>query len=156
MKPNEKLIHDFYTCFSKGDYQGMGALYADDATFSDPIFKNLTADQTRAMWEMLLSRAKDLRIEFSNISAGQEEGDAHWDAYYTFSATGKKVINRIDSRFRIRNGKIIKHVDQFDFYLWATQALGLMGYFFGWTSFLKRKIRNQAIKNLNKFISEKG
>ncbi|MFD0940061.1 nuclear transport factor 2 family protein [Pedobacter boryungensis] len=153
MNANEQLINTFYTCFKNKDYKGMQACYADNAIFSDAIFKNLNAEQVKAMWEMLILKGKDLRLEFNNISADETTGKAHWDAYYTFSATGKKVINRIDASFEFENGKIVKHVDNFNFYTWAKQALGLSGMLLGWTGFLKNKIQTTALSNLTKFMN---
>jgi ketosteroid isomerase-like protein len=153
MNANEQLINTFYTCFKNKDYEGMQACYADNAIFSDAVFKNLNAEQVKAMWQMLILKGKDLRLEFSNISADDTTGKAHWDAYYTFSATGKKVINRIDANFEFENGKITKHVDHFGFYKWAKQALGITGILLGWTGFLKNKIQATALNNLTKFMN---
>ena len=50
--------------------------YANKATFSDPVFHNLNAEQVRAMWEMLCLRDKDLEIEFKDVKANQTEGSA--------------------------------------------------------------------------------
>ncbi len=127
--------------------------YAEEATFSDAVFKNLNGNQVRAMWQMLIVKGKDLIVEFAAISATEHIAKAHWDASYTFSATGKKVINRIDASFEIENGKIIKHTDNFSFYAWAKQALGLTGIFLGWTSFLNKKVSAQAMKNLESFMA---
>ena len=151
---NEKLIEHFYTCFSNKDYKGMQACYADHATFSDAVFKNLNAAQVRAMWEMLITKGKDMRIEFGKINANEKSGSAHWDAYYTFTTTGRKVVNRIDAHFEFENGKIIKHVDDFNFYTWSKQALGLSGLLLGWTSFLQQKISARAMSNLEKFMHQ--
>lgn len=153
MNANEQLINTFYTSFKNKDYKGMQACYADNATFSDAVFKNLNAKQVRAMWEMLILKSKDMRLEFSEVSADETTGKAHWDAYYTFSTTGKKVINRIDASFEIENGKITKHADHFDFYTWAKQALGITGILLGWTGFLKNKIQATALSNLTKFMN---
>lgn len=155
MTENEQLIHSFYTCFKNKDYKGMQACYADNATFSDAVFKNLNADQVKAMWEMLILKGKDFHIKFNSISANNSFVKAHWDAYYTFSATGKKVVNKIDAVFEIKNGKIIKHTDNFDFYTWASQALGIKGFLLGWTSFLRKKVAKQAMKNLDNFMNAK-
>lgn len=152
MNANEQLIQNFYTCFQQKDYKGMQACYADDATFSDAVFKNLNAAQVKAMWEMLVSKGKDMRIDFGQIEANGNTVRAHWDAYYTFSSTGRKVINKIDATFEIENGKIVKHTDHFDFYTWAKQALGLNGLLLGWTSFLRNKVSTQAMKNLDSFM----
>jgi ketosteroid isomerase-like protein len=154
MENNQQLIEEFYTCFKNKDYKGMQACYADNAVFNDAVFKNLNAAQVKAMWQMLISTAKDFKIEFSNISSDGKLVYAHWDAYYTFSKTGKKVINRIDATFEIENGKIIKHTDNFNFYTWARQALGTPGLLLGWTSVLKNKIQATAMENLEKFMSK--
>lgn len=152
MSINEQTIQTFYTCFQKKDYKGMQACYADDATFSDSVFVGLNAAQVRAMWEMLIRRGKDLQLEFSNVFADAQSGSAQWVATYTFSATGHKVINRIQARFEFRDGKIIRHTDSFDFYTWARQALGVTGLLLGWTSFLKNKVRQGAMKNLAAYM----
>lgn len=154
MNANEQLIHQFYTCFNNKDYKGMQACYADQATFSDAVFKNLNSNQVKAMWQMLILKGKDMRIEFSQISANEKTGKAHWDAYYTFSSTGKKVINKIDASFEFENGKIVKHTDNFNFYTWAKQALGTTGLLLGWTGFLKNKIQTTAMANLQKFMKK--
>jgi len=152
MGANEQLIKHFYTCFQNMDYKGMQACYADNATFNDAVFKNLNADQVKAMWQMLITSAKDFKIEFSNVEADEKSATAHWDAYYLFSKTGNNVINRIDANFEIENGKIVKHTDNFNFYTWAKQALGTTGLLLGWTSFLKEKIQATAQTNLDKFM----
>jgi ketosteroid isomerase-like protein len=154
MEANEQLIKHFYTYFQQKDYKGMQSCYADNATFSDAVFKNLNAEQVKAMWEMLISKGKDMRIEFSQISADEKTGKAHWDAFYTFSSTGKKVINKIDASFEFENGKIVKHTDNFNFYIWAKQALGTTGLLLGWTGFLKNKIQTTAMANLEKFMKK--
>ncbi|MEJ5993586.1 nuclear transport factor 2 family protein [Pedobacter sp. Du54] len=148
---NEKLIAHFYICFKNKDFKGMQDCYSDKATFSDAVFKNLNAQEVKAMWQMLITKGKDFRLEFKDISATDTTAKAHWDAYYTFSATGKKVINRIDATFEIENGKIVKHTDNFNFHTWAKQALGLTGMLLGWTSFLNKKVSAQAMKNLENF-----
>lgn len=152
MDANEQLIKHFYTCFQNMDYKGMQACYADNATFNDAVFKNLNAHQVKAMWQMLITSAKDFKIEFSEVVADGKTVKAHWDAYYLFSRTGNNVINRIDATFEIEDGKIVKHTDNFNFYTWAKQALGTTGLLLGWTSFLKKKIQTTAQANLDKFM----
>ena len=154
MKVNEQLITHFYTCFQNKDFQGMQQCYADNATFYDPAFENLDAAQVKKMWEMLISKGKDLRLEFSNVQADEQKGSADWIATYTFSASGKKVVNKIHADFVFENGKIVQHRDQFDFYKWMRQALGLPGLLFGWTSFLRESVRQKAKQNLANYIPQ--
>ncbi|MEJ2904566.1 nuclear transport factor 2 family protein [Pedobacter panaciterrae] len=153
MTQNEELIRHFYASFQNKDVKAMQDCYADSATFSDPVFTNLNAKQVRSMWAMLIKSGKDMRIEFKNISGNEMGGSAEWDAYYTFSATGNMVVNRIKASFLIENGKITKHTDQFNFYTWAKQALGFTGLLLGWTTFLRNKISTKAKRNLENFMA---
>ncbi|MDQ3741603.1 MAG: nuclear transport factor 2 family protein [Actinomycetota bacterium] len=122
--PNAAAIERFYRAFDARDAAAMNELYAPDATFEDPAFGRLDGDEVRAMWTMLTSQAKDLSIVASDIRADDETGSAHWRAEYTFSATGRPVVNEIDATFRFRDGLVVEHRDSFSFAKWARQALG--------------------------------
>lgn len=152
MNDNEKLIQHFYESFKSKDFKAMQSCYADNATFSDAVFQNLNSTQVKAMWEMLITRGKDLELRFQNIQADEKTGSAEWIANYTFSQTGNKVENHIKANFEFENGKIVKHIDDFDFYRWSSQALGISGKLLGWTSFLQNKVRQKAMKSLADFM----
>jgi len=154
MSQNKERINKFYTAFQKKDYKTMQDCYANNATFSDPVFENLNAAEVRAMWQMLITRATDLALEFKNVAADETSGSAEWMATYTFTSTGKKVVNKIKANFVFENGKIKEHKDSFGFYKWAKQALGFKGLLLGWTSFLHNKVKQQARNNLIKFMSK--
>ncbi len=150
---NAALLARFYEAFQRRDGAAMAACYHPQATFSDPAFANLQGEQPGAMWRMLCHRGKDLKIEFSDVTADGDQGTAHWEAWYTFSVTGRKVHNVIDARFRFQEGRIIEHVDSFDFWRWSRQALGLPGMLLGWSSFLQRKVGAQAVDGLEKWMA---
>ena len=153
---NEQLITTFYKAFQQKDYATMQQCYAENAIFNDEAFKNLNAAQVRAMWQMLISRGKDLELEFKNIESEGNKATAEWIATYTFSQTKRKVVNHIKANFVIENGKIVTHTDQFNFYKWSSQALGLVGYVLGWTGFLRKKVSDTATKSLADFMAKKG
>lgn len=153
MNPNQQVIERFYTAFRQKDYATMQQCYAHDATFSDAIFKNLNAGQVKAMWQMLCTGSSaDFKVEYRVLSANGDSVTAEWTAWYTFSATGKKVINRIKASFTLRDGLIVTHIDDFDFYTWAKQALGFKGFLLGWTPFLKNKVQKSAADKLENFM----
>ncbi|HTB53378.1 MAG TPA: nuclear transport factor 2 family protein [Ferruginibacter sp.] len=153
MPDNEQLIINFYTAFQKLDYRSMINNYAEDIIFSDPVFGLLHVEEVRAMWEMLCKNAKDFSLAYSNITHLDEEySTCDWVATYTFSKTGKKVINNGKAYMKFYNGKIIEHSDGFSIYQWSKQALGIPGLLFGWHSFFQNRIRKQAQNNLRKFI----
>ncbi len=142
MHANEDLLTRFYTAFNAYDAETMAQSYADHATFEDPAFGPLDAEQVRAMWRMLLGRATDLRADFGDIRADDMSGGAHWEAYYTFQ--GHPVHNVIDGRFTFEGGLISSHVDMFDWPAWAAQALGVPGKLLGRTTFLRNRARASA------------
>jgi ketosteroid isomerase-like protein len=153
MTENEQLIHQFYSAFEKGDYKRMQSCYADNATFNDAAFNGLNGEQVRAMWEMLCKNGKGFKLSYSNIKHTETGATADWVATYTFSKTGRKVVNRVHAEFDIKNGKIVNHRDHFDFYTWAKQAFGVAGLLIGWTDFFKNKVRSTASENLAKFMN---
>jgi len=157
MQTNAAVITKFYTAFQQLDWQGMNSCYSEDIIFNDPVFGILEGDEARAMWEMLCKNAKDFSLTFTNIQLLDEEyATCNWTARYTFSKTGKKVVNYIKAFMKLRDGKIIEHSDAFKISKWAAQALGVPGVLLGWTGFMKRKIQKNARKNLISFIEKKN
>gem|GEM_PF-140844 len=151
MHPNAELIKRFYEAFARHDAEAMASCYADDVAFSDPAFGPLTGEHARNMWRMLTGRAADLVVVASGIEADDTSGKAHWEATYTFSATGRKVLNIIDAKFTFAGGKITRHDDHFDFWKWSRQALGAPGMLLGWSGFLQKSVQKKALAGLAAF-----
>jgi len=103
---------------------------------------------------MLCERGKDLRVEARDIAADGEQGRAHWEAWYTFTQTGRPVHNVIDAAFEFDGeGRIVRHQDTFDLWRWSRMALGVKGAALGWTRALKKAIRAQARKGLDAWMA---
>jgi len=130
----------------------MAACYSPLAEFSDPVFPALRGAEVAGMWRMLCERGTDLRIELGAVCEDGQGGTAHWEAWYTFTATGRPVHNLIDASFTFEAGLIRRHVDRFDLYAWARQALGLKGVLLGWSLAVQNAIRAQARRSLDKFL----
>ena len=151
INPMKALIESFYTAFQQRDAATMISCYHDDIIFRDPAFGELKGEDAKAMWRMLCRNATDLRIEFSGINASLKKGSAHWEAWYTFSKTGRKVHNIIEAEFEFKDSKIVKHTDTFNLHKWASQALGWKGRLLGGTTFFRNKIHQQTNKMLADF-----
>jgi ketosteroid isomerase-like protein len=149
--PNASLITTFYTAFQHLDAETMAACYADHVQFSDPVFPLLRGAEAGDMWRMLTSKAVKFSLKFDDVRADDERGSAHWVATYTFSQTGRVVVNDIRAQFVFRDGKIVRHTDSFDLYKWARQALGAKGWLLGWTQLVQKAIQAQAAKGLAAF-----
>ena len=148
MHAHAELIARFYQSFARRDAEGMAACYHPDVEFSDPAFPALRGRNAGDMWRMLVERGKDLVVESSEIQADDASGSARWVATYTFSKTGRKVVNRIRANFTFKDGLIVRHRDEFDFRAWSKQALGLVGLLFGGTSWLQKKVQGEAAQQL--------
>ena len=157
MNGNALIIERFYSAFQKLDYATMQSCYSDDIIFNDPAFGILEGPEAKAMWEMLCKNAKEFSLTFSDIELLDEEyAKCKWVATYTFSKTGRRVVNNIKAFMRLKDGKIIEHSDAFRLSTWIGQALGWKGVWFGWTGFMKRAIQNNARKNLINFMAKKN
>ena len=151
MQPNASLIRRFYEAFANGDAEAMAECYHPLITFSDPAFGELRGAEPAKMWHMLIARSKGgLKITFDNIQADESSGSADWRADYVFSATGRRVINRIHARFEFRDGLIIRHRDEFDLWRWARQAFGWKGRILGWTPFFRKQLQKGTRKLLDR------
>jgi len=157
MSANQQTIERFYMAFQKKDYVTMQQCYAQDAVFNDAVFVNLNARQVKAMWQMLCkSSGDDFTVEYRILSADGDKIAAEWTAWYTFSATGNKVVNHITANFTLQNGEIVTHTDNFSFYKWAKQALGIPGMFLGWAPFFRRKVQKSAANRLRVYMEKNG
>ena len=147
-----ELVTRFYTAFQNKDFATMIDCYHPDVQFQDEAF-NLQGKAAGAMWHMLVERGQDLTLDFS-VAENNGKVTAHWEPKYSFSKTGRFVHNIIDAEFEFKDGKIIRHKDQFDFWRWSRQAIGLPAYLLGWTGFMKGKVSDMANETLKRFIEQ--
>ncbi len=141
----------FYDALSVRDWYTMSLLYAEHATFSDPVFPLLNAKGTRLMWQMLLSRAEDFDVDVNVLEDSPSRARVNWVARYTFSVTGRPVTNHVSTQMQLVAGKIVRQQDSFSLWRWSAQALGAKGALLGWTPIVRNKIRAQASASLRDF-----
>jgi hypothetical protein len=151
---NKEFIIRFYSALQTLNYGEMQKAYHDEAQFNDPIFGELNSVQVKAMWQMLLTRSQDLQVAFSNIYATNYIGKCRWEAWYTFSKTGRFVHNVIRSSFEFKDGKIYRQKDSFSIWRWSRHSLGLAGLFLGWSPFIRNKVKTSARESLQKFMAK--
>lgn len=150
------IIEKFYTGFGRFDAEEMIRCYHPEIVFQDPAFGQLEGEHACNMWRMLCEnqRDKDARITFSEVRSDGNVGSANWEAFYTFSRTGRKVHNIIQATFEFKEDLIIKHIDHFNLYRWSRQAIGTTGFLIGWTPFFQKQLQTQTNALLRKFESK--
>lgn len=153
---NEDIVKAFFAAFARRDYAAMTQHYRPEASFEDPVFGKLSYEQIAQMWKMLCQRGKDLKIDLLSCQVDGDKCTAEWEATYTFSQTGRFVRNRVRSVFSLRDGKIAKQDDSFNFWRWSGQALGMPGRALGWTPLIKNAVRKNAKRSLETYDSPKN
>ncbi|OIP30665.1 MAG: hypothetical protein AUK47_24570 [Deltaproteobacteria bacterium CG2_30_63_29] len=155
MTPTQ-IADTFYSAFQAKDHATMRACYSSDAAFSDPVFTDLHGEKIGDMWQMLCEQGRDLTLTYEVLHADEDCVRVRWLPTYTFSVTGRKVVNDVVATLKIVDGKIANHADDFDLWKWTRMALGLPGRLLGWTSFVQNRIRKEAGKGLDKFVTRQA
>jgi ketosteroid isomerase-like protein len=146
-----ETIARLYAALGERDGEGAAACYTDDATFRDPAFGQLDPGEVKDMWRMLCERSHDLEVTLVDSGEDSDGGWARWAATYTFTGTGRNVLNDIHARFRFRDDLIADQVDTFSLRHWGSQALGRRGAIMGTTPLLGYVVRRQARRGLDAY-----
>ncbi len=150
MNQQYELLERFYSAFQQLDWETMAACYHRDVSFKDPAFELNGADAGK-MWKMLCTRAKDFELSYEIVEVNDTQAVVNWQANYLFSKTGRKVNNKIKATIVFKDGLIYQHDDNFNFWRWSRQALGLPGYILGWSGAFQSLVSKQAMGQLSQF-----
>jgi uncharacterized protein len=150
MHTNAILLQRLFTSLDQHDHRSMADCYHPEARFTDIAFDLRGENKIHAMWHMICQG--DIRATFELLDADDYNGRVSLVDDYTFTSTGHRVHNVIDSHFSFRDGRIIEHRDSCDPRVWAAMALGgTSGFFAGRFRFLRSF---KAQKMLDAFIEE--
>ena len=149
----QNKIEEFYEAFSNLDAENMVKYYHPDVVFQDPAFGELKGERAKNMWRMLCQsqKGKGFKVKYKVLDCNEEIAHAQWEAFYTFSQTGRKIHNKISASFVLKDGLIVEHTDTFNLYNWSKQAMGFKGILLGRTSFFKNKLQQRTNSLLNRF-----
>ena len=90
--------------------------------------------------------------EFYNFSGAVKS----MKRYRTISPKQGHVYESVPQWFMkfTKDGKIIKHVDRFNFWKWSSMALGLPGMLLGFTPIIKNGVRKNVHQLLKKYMEK--
>ncbi len=121
---NRATLERAFTAMGRRDSATMVAAYAPDATFNDPVFGSLSGSSVRTMWTKRLAQYPDFAATIDALDATDKGGTVRWTARYTSPTTQQQVVVETTSEITMRDGRIVRQNDTFDFALWAKQAEG--------------------------------
>lgn len=161
MHANKATLGRFYAAFALLDPDTMASCYAPEVQFDDEVFSLQGHEQVTGMWHMLCQSMQttgraDWKLNYRAVVADARTGTVQWNATYRFGATGRLVENRIEAQFQFdTEGRIVRHQDQFDFWRWSRQALGMPGLLLGWSPMMRRQVRARANAGLKKYLARR-
>ncbi len=152
MSPNEKTIHQFFQALEKRDYKTLLSCYSNNAVYNNPVMGLLDIDTTNTMWQILCTQFPGLKTTYSYIQELDEEyATCLWEEKYLYNE--KLIYIKKKAYFRFENGFIIEHTDGFNFYFWCKQTNGVVGWLFGWSNFMQKRIQKKERNKLIEFIN---
>jgi hypothetical protein len=119
--------------------------YAEEALIDHPLLGSLSRADYAAALTAFLQETPDYELTFQINHAGIDHAEAEWTLSYVFHATGRSIVTKGETAFRLSGLRIIHQRDDFDRRDWSRQALGLSGFVLsfvpGWRAFLERELR---------------
>lgn len=138
MSQAEHLVEKLFSSLQALNHEAMAACYHEEATFSDIAFQLQGRKQIHAMWHMICQ--KGISVQVQSIETAGDIVRARIVDTYTFSDTGRQVVNRIESAFEFRDGLISVQRDTCDPLDWSRQAFGgIKGELVGRVGWLRRR-----------------
>jgi SnoaL-like domain len=155
------VVGRFFEAFAASDWQTMARCYHDKASFSDPVYPDLREERIVYMWHQLLggietskskrgskksSSLNNLKLEYRVLFGDERKAQVQWTATYLYEK--RSVSNQVLSTLAIWDDKIVRQVDEYNFWRWSRQALGLTGLAFGAMPWYQRSVQRSAQSRL--------
>lgn len=153
---SEALIRRYFDAFARLDGEAMAACYHPAASFSDPIFPDLRGDRVGWRWRLLTRGAADMHLDYAIVFGDERKAQVEWEARYRFAGSGRRVHNKALSTLAFWDDRIVRQVDEFDFWRWSRQALGVSGWLLGWSPAFRARVRHEARRQLDRFIEREA
>lgn len=113
---NRELVSMFFTAYQRHDYLGMHACLDPWVEFGDLAFESITGAQVRAMWRWYCEPTETRKdpVQVPGFEVLKADGDHVYAEYWVrYSLGAGKLVNYvIRSEFTLRDGKIVRQIDE--------------------------------------------
>jgi len=144
--PPAVLLLKFFKAVQTQDVKAIGECYHNDIEYYEPAYGKMTGPRALGYWSFFFSQVKEMQCEYDGLKINGDKGTLHIEEWYTWSATGHAVHNLVDCEFDFKDGKIFRHIDNYNLNAWAFQSLGAK--YLGWT----KKTREQEVEKFEDFL----
>lgn len=146
---SEALLHRWFEGLARLDAEAIAACYHPSASFSDPLFPDLRGERVAWRWRMLVRGASDMRLTYDILAGDERKASVRWRARWRLGGSGRAVSNEVLSTFAFWDGRIVRQVDEFGFWRWSRESLGLPGLALGWIPAVRRAAGRRALAQLD-------
>jgi ketosteroid isomerase-like protein len=150
---SEALVRRYFDAFARLDGEAMAACYHASASFSDPIFPDLRGERVGWRWRMLTRGATDMHLDYVIVFGDERKAQVEWQSRYRFAGSGREVRNQGLSTLAFWDGRIVRQIDEFDFWRWSRSSVGLMGTLFGGLGPVRGMVQRRAAAQLERYIA---
>jgi hypothetical protein len=150
---SEALARRFFDALGRLDGEAMAACFHPAASFSDPLFPDLRGERVGWRWRMFARGATDMHLDYAVLFADERKGQVQWRVQYRFAGSGRRVVNEGLSTLAFWDDRIVRQVEEFDFWRWSRSSLGLAGWLLGWVPPLRELARRRALEQLDRFVA---
>jgi ketosteroid isomerase-like protein len=150
---SEALVHRYFDALARLDGEAMAACYHPEASFSDPVFADLRGERVGWRWRMLTRGARDMHLDYVIVFGDERKAQVEWKARYRFAGSGRVVRNQGLSTLTFWDERIVRQVDEFDFWRWSRSSVGLIGMLFGGLAPVRSMVQRRAAEQLDRYIA---
>ena len=156
---NREVVAAFFIGYQQHDYAGMYACLDPQVEFRDLAFESITGAEVRAMWRWYCVPTKTRKdpIQVPGFEILKIEGDrVHAEYWIRYSPDPGRLVNYvIHSEFMLRDGKIVRQVDEpvISNLEFARMAKGFPACLLALTPAFKPAIRSKMRKKLEEFTA---
>jgi hypothetical protein len=149
---SEALVRRYFDALARLDGEAMAACYHPAASFSDPVFPDLRGERVGWRWRMFARGAADMHLDYDIVFGDERKAQVEWELRYRFAGSARPVHNKGLSTLAFWDDRIVRQIDEFDFWRWSRSSVGLLGLLFGGLPPVRSMVQRRATEQLDRYI----
>jgi hypothetical protein len=148
------VVDRFFGAFAKADPVAMHDCLHEQISYSDPLFPDLRGGRVGLRWHWLLRHATEVKLQYQVMFADDRKTQAKVELSYRWR--GRAVALPILSTFALWDDLIVRHVDEYPYWLYARQVHGASGLVLGKFAWVQSVVQRRAAAEIDELASGAG